>query len=337
MKQLARLGFATTAVVVLAALVAGCTSTDRAATDRAETVFTAPPSTVAPPTTTTTAAVDPQCTPNDPSRSLRPPNTLPPPGQMPVGTTMVDIQGRQTLRVGVDQNTLLFGYRNPQTNQLEGFDIDVARQVAQAIFGNPDAITYVVVTTNQRADAVAGTLATPPTVDMVASLYTINCQRWSKLSFSTAYYRAAQAILVPQGSKIQSREDLTGKRVCVTAGGTASTNAQLLALSPKLHPVAERTECLALLQDGVVDAIVADDTILYGFKAQDRTTKILQDRLTDEPYGLAINKDHPDFVRFVNGVLARMRADGTLFELENRWLGGVVDPLPQVPDASYRD
>ena len=336
MKQLARLGFATSAIAI-AALVAGCASSDREATNRAGSVFTVPPSTAAAPTTTTTSRVDKLCIPNDPSRSLKPPDVLPPPGQMPPGTTMADIQAHQTLRVAVDQNTLLFGYRDPRTNQLEGFDIDVAREIARAIFGTPDAISYVVVTTSQRANAVAGTAESPPTVDMVASLYTINCQRWSAVAFSTAYYRAAQAVLVPQDSTIKSVGDLANKRVCVTATGTASTNAQLLALRPKLHKVSERTECLALLQDGVVDAIVADDTILYGFKAQDRTMAILSDRLTDEPYGLAINKDHPDFVRFVNGVLARMRADDTLVELEEKWLGGVVDPLPPVPVASYRD
>jgi polar amino acid transport system substrate-binding protein len=91
------------------------------------------------------------------------------------------------------------------------------------------------------------------------------------------------------------------------------------------------------LQDGKVDAIVADDTILYGFVKQDRTTRLLPARLTEEPYGLAINKNDEDFVRFVNGVLERMRADGTLADLESKWLSGTVDPLPKIPDASYRD
>ena len=49
---------------------------------------------------------------------------------------------------------------------------------------------------------------------------------------------------------------------------------------------------------------------------------------------MAINLAHPDFVRFVNGVLAGLRADGTLSELNRRWLGGLA--RDQAPAARYR-
>src|SRR5262249_30304976 len=163
----------------------------------------------------------------NPAASLRPPNgPAPAPGQMPPGSTMAAIASRGKLRVGVDQNTLLFGYRNPRTGTLEGFDIDVAREIAGAIFGDPNAIDYKVVTTSGRKDAVAN-----GDVDMVASLYTITCERWHDISFSTAYYDAAQAVLVPKDSPIETVAQLAGKRVCVTKGGTASKNEQLLALN----------------------------------------------------------------------------------------------------------
>jgi polar amino acid transport system substrate-binding protein len=111
----------------------------------------------------------------------------------------------------------------------------------------------------------------------------------------------------------------------------------------KLQPQAEmvevgnRTECLVALQDGRVDAITADNTILYGFKRQDRSTELLPVELSDEPYGLAINKAHPDFVRFVNAVLQQRRDDETLARLEAKWLGDTVVPLPAVPPAQYQD
>ncbi len=59
---------------------------------------------------------------------------------MPPGSTMAAIAERGRLIVGVDQNTYLFGSRNPATGQLEGFDIDVAREIARGIFGDPDRI-----------------------------------------------------------------------------------------------------------------------------------------------------------------------------------------------------
>ena len=73
------------------------------------------------------------------------------------------------------------------------------------------------------------------------------------------------------------------------------------------------TDCLVLLQQGQVAAISTDDSILAGLAAQDPWTKIVGPRFSSEPYGLAISKQHPDFVRFVNAVLAadaRLTASG---------------------------
>ena len=252
--------------LVVVAFFVGCASTDRQASDRATTVFDETTATTVPPTTSTTI-LDPACDPNNPARSLSPtPGPLPAPGQMPPGSTMATIQTNGSLKVGVDQNTLLFGYRNPKSNELEGFDIDVAKEIASAIFGDPTKIDFVIVTTGQRQGAVKDGL-----VDMVASLYTINCARWHEIAFSSEYYRAGQRVLVREDSPIKYLVDLAGKRLCVTSGSTASTNEKLTNLQPKPEMVlaTTRTECLDKLQNSRVDAIVADDTILYGLREQD--------------------------------------------------------------------
>jgi polar amino acid transport system substrate-binding protein len=59
------------------------------------------------------------------------------------------------------------------------------------------------------------------------------------------------------------------------------------------------TDCLVLLEEGKIAAISTDDSILAGIAAQDPYTKIVGPRISDEPYGLAISRQHPDFVRFV--------------------------------------
>ena len=64
-----------------------------------------------------------------------------------------------------------------------------------------------------------------------------------------------------------------------------------------------------LLQQGQVAAISTDDSILAALEAQDPFTKIVGPPLNDQPYGLAISKQHPDFVRFVNAVLQADRVD----------------------------
>jgi polar amino acid transport system substrate-binding protein len=94
------------------------------------------------------------------------------------------------------------------------------------------------------------------------------------------------------------------------------------------------TDCLVLLQQGDVAAISTDDSILDGLAAQDPWTKLVGGRLTDEPYGLAISKQYPEFVRFVNAVLAQLRSDGQWAASYRHWIG---TPVPPQQPVQYSD
>ncbi|MDH5290095.1 MAG: ABC transporter substrate-binding protein, partial [Acidimicrobiia bacterium] len=70
--------------------------------------------------TTTAPSPDPACDTNAPERSLAPEGPLPPPGQMPAGSTMAEIQAKGKLVAGVGADTLLFGFLNPKSGDIEG-------------------------------------------------------------------------------------------------------------------------------------------------------------------------------------------------------------------------
>ena len=74
-------------------------------------------------------------------------------------------------------------------------------------------------------------------------------------------------------------------------------------------PSDSHTGCLVLFQQGKVDAITGDDTVLAGLAAQDPYARVVGRAFSAEPYGVGVNQDHVDLVRFVNGVLAA-DADG---------------------------
>jgi len=269
----------------------------------------------------------------DPTASLRPEGPLPAAGHMPAGTFMRKIQDRGRLIVGVDQNTLLLGYLNPFNGQIEGFDIDMLRQVAKAIFGDPKAIEFKAISSAQRIPVIQD-----QSVDIVADAMTITCERARQVAFTTVYYEAGQRIMVPSNSPVRSVGDLAGRKVCATIGSTSIENIRKLAPRAIPYPVPLRTDCLVALQEGKVDAISTDDAILYGFQAQDPYTKIVGPRFSNEPYGMAINRSHPEFVRFVNGVLAHARSDGTWASIYEKWLGRVTHaPPPAPPQPHYRD
>jgi polar amino acid transport system substrate-binding protein len=311
---------------IIAALLAGCGGTSDQALNASLAALGAHATTTT--TTSTSSAPPPNC--GDPTASLRPTGTLPPPDLMPSGTYMSQIQQRGNLIAGVDQNTLLFAYFNPQHAQLEGFEIDLMHQLAQAIFGDPNKVVFKVITTAQRTSAVED-----GTVDVVADAFTITCARKQLVDFSTVYYNAGQKLLVPIHSPIHSIADLAGKRVCATKGSTSIANIEQYAPKAIRVPVVQRTDCLVALQQGTVDAVTSDDTILLGFKAQDPYTQIVGGSIAPQPYGMAIAKTHPEFVTFVNGVLQRLRTDGTWARIYKRWLGTLAGPTPPPPTPHY--
>jgi polar amino acid transport system substrate-binding protein len=311
-------------LALVAALVAGCGATSDRASRMTLAALLSP---VPPPSPSTTTPPTPPC--GDVTASLRPPDSMPAPGAMPAGSFMERIERRGRLIAGIDQNTLLFAYFNPLDGRLEGFEIDILRELARAIFGNPNAIEFKAITTAQRIPAVQDR-----SVDIVADAITINCARRKQVDFSSVYYDAGQRVLVPSNSTVRSIRDLGRKRVCATIDSTSIGNIADSIPHPIPVAVPQRTDCLVALQQGAVDAISTDDAILLGFKAQDPYTKIVGARFTDEPYGMAISKAHPDFVRFVNGALDQMRSDGAWRRIYARWLGRFT-PTPAPPQAHY--
>lgn len=276
------------------------------------------------------ALAESDCTPQQLRSSLRPQGPLPAPGRMPAESTMARIAQRGHLIVAVGENAYPFAFHGTDL-KLEGFDIDIARDIAEAITGDRERVVF-------RPRPAAGRLETVRSgqVDMVIATVSLTCQRREKVDFSAVYYEASQRVLANRGSAITGLDDLRGKRVCAAIGTTSL--ARILADRSKPIPVGEPTpsDCLVLLQLGQVEAVSSDDTQLAGMAAQDPRTEIVGPQLTEEPYGIAISKDTPDLVRFVNAVLERRAQDGRWLAGYERWLT-LLGPPPSPPTPQYRD
>jgi polar amino acid transport system substrate-binding protein len=240
------------------------------------------------------------------------------------------IKARGYLRAGVSADSLLLGSRNPVTGQIEGFDIDVVHAIAQAMFGDPSKVQLVVI---QSADRIP--VLQKDTVDVVVRNMSMTCSRWNDIAFSAEYFQSGLKILVRKGSDATSLAALTGKKVCAP---NSTSTMDVVRATPGVQAVgaATHTGCLVLFQQGEVDAIAGDDTVLAGLAAQDPYAYVPPIApLTSEPYGVGIRKDRVDLVRYVNKVLEQWKADGRWTESYDTWFAKALGPAPQPPTPVY--
>ena len=312
--------------VVLMTLTGCATAQPSVATlEDGDNPYTAPPlpngaefATPLPPVT------DPEPDCGDPTASLRPD----PAGPMP---TVDAIRARGHLVVGLDTGSNLMSFRDPSTGTVQGFDVDIAREVARDLFGDPNRLDFKILTSADRLRALE-----EGSVDIVAKTMTITCERRQTVEFSSQYFVAHQRVLVVGGSGVDGVDDLGGRTVCVARGTTSLTRLQELLPDARILTVPMWSDCLVVLQQHQVDAVSTDDTILAGLASQDPYLEIVGDSLGIEPYGIGIPPAATDLVRFVNGTLERIRRDGTWTRLYDTWLT-TLGPAPAPPAATYRD
>lgn len=249
-------------------------------------------------------------------------------------TTLKKIVDRNRLIAGVSADSLHLGSRNPISGEIEGFDIDMVKAVAKAIFGTDVGhLELRVISSPQRIPVLQNN-----EVDIVARNMTINCARWQQIAFSAEYYHSGQKTLVPRDSTAKSTKDpqLDGKTICAPAGSTSLDN--LKDENPNVIPITADTDtgCLVLFQSGKAYGISGDDTVLAGDAAQDPYAKVLQEKaFSAEPYGLGINKDNTDLVQFVNKVLQDMKDNGQWMESYKNWLEPDLGKLAGPPAPVY--
>ncbi|MDH6279957.1 polar amino acid transport system substrate-binding protein [Prescottella agglutinans] len=314
------------ACVAGASVLTGCTSihTPPLTTVGNYTGFPLPSGAqIAPPPTTTVPGVA-DC---DATASLRPN----PPGENLAGPKVSEIQARGEVIVGVDQRNYLFSNRDPVTGAIEGFDVDIAHEIARDLLGDPAKVEFWLINPADRIQAVQDS-----SVDMIIMSTTMTCARAEQVAFSAEYFRAGQRLLVPQYSEIREPADLTGKRVCTVPDSPPMFAVQRLIPNVQLVTVPDWDDCLVALQQGQVDAVSTDDALLLGMAVQDPNMKIVGPVMEVAPYGIGINKNNDDLVRAVNGTLQRIGGDGTWTDIYNRWLAG-LGPSPGPPAPHYRD
>jgi ABC-type amino acid transport substrate-binding protein len=247
------------------------------------------------------------------------------------GTTMKRLQDAGVITIGVKFDMPPFGAKDPATGELQGFDIDLAKTIADELGVKPKYIEAL--SDNRLAFLKDGT------ADLILSNLTITAERDREIDFSEPYFVAKGRILVTKSdSSIGGVKDLAGKKVCTTLGSTYEETLKRQAPKAKLRLVDAYSECLALIRKGAVDAVSAEDAILAGMISQDNSLKLVGGKpLTTEPYGAGIKEGDTAFRQFVDGVIASYKEDGSWTTAYQQWVGQYTGHEQEPPSTTLQE
>ena len=244
----------------------------------------------------------------------------------PADSYMARIQQRGQLIVGVKYDTPPFGSLNPINNQVEGFDADLGRELARALFGDESKVRFDEAVSRNRIPFLQ-----EDKVDVILSTMTITEERRQEIDFTKPYYIAGQSILVKKGSPIQNVNDLNGRTVASASGSTSEANVRERAPSANLLLFPAYAEALAAMKDGRADAVSTDDVILMGMILKDPDLQLVGGLFTEEPYGAGMKKGRPEFLAFVERVFDDLKANGRWTELYKKHVAPVSGFVAEPP------
>lgn len=236
-------------------------------------------------------------------------------------STLQKIKDRGKLIVGVKYDVNLFGLKDPKSGKVEGYDADLARELAKKIFGKNANLSKVLelkqVNSKTRFDLVNN-----GTVDIGIATCTINDERKQKNNFSLRYFAAGQSLLVKKGSAIKSINDL-GKDTTVLSvkGSTSEQNIKEKAPDAPVQLYDDYAQAFSALKAGKGDVLTTDNAILMGMHKEDPNYVLVGGLFTEEPYGMILKKGDDDFTKYVDDFLKELQDNGTLDNLYNKWFG----------------
>ena len=229
-----------------------------------------------------------------------------------LATYMYALQTKGKIKIGALDNAAPFSTRDP-SGRYSGFEPDLGRELAKAIFGpqqdidtviewiSVDPSTAISAVTSLQADAVIARL---PITDANAAL----------VALTDTYFVTGERILISSSNdEIKDLADLDTKTVCVQSGSGVDAHVDDANGSARTLALDTWASCLGALQQGQVDAVAADEVTLWRLIAQDPMTKVVGHAMVEQRYAIGTSKNAPrqGFLPFLNTWLAGAIRDGT--------------------------
>lgn len=239
------------------------------------------------------------------------------------GTTGSGGGGGETLTVGSDIPYPPFEQGKP--GNYTGFDVELLEAVGKAI-------GHEVEFEDTSFDTIFLDLARG-NFDVVASAATITDEREKTVDFTNPYYLSEQAILVKEGSDIDSVEKLNGANVGVQQGTTGQEFVEEEGEAGQLRKYPQGPDAVSALENGTVEAVVIDIPVAENAVEANEGLEISAAISTEEEYGFAVKQGETELLEELNEGLEEVIGDGTYAKLYEKWFKH--EPPKEIESATH--
>jgi len=245
--------------------------------------------------------------------------------------TLKKVKETGTITVGYRESSIPFSYLDDKQQPI-GYAMDLCMKVVDAVKAELKVPNLKValqpVTSSNRIPLLQN-----GTIDMECGSTTNSTQRQQQVSFGPTYFVINVTAAVKKNSGVNALADLNGKNISTTSG---TTSVPLLKAYEKTKSVdvkeiygKDHAESFLLMADDRAVAFVMDDILLAGQIANSKSPadyKILPESLRQEPYGLMLRKDDPQFKALVDKTLGAVMKSGEIDKIYAKWFTSPIPP-----------
>ncbi len=217
--------------------------------------------------------------------------------------TLQDVQAKGFIQAGVNGDLYGFG-KADEKGVWRGIDVDCARALSAAVFGDPDKLKYTPLTAKTRFTALQS-----GEIDVLFRNATQTLSRDTALGldFAMVNYYDGQGFLVPKSLGIKSATELDGATVCVLPGTTTELNAadffRANGMKMKTVVIENTAELAKAFFAGRCDTLTSDTSQLAGTRAVAPNPDdyiILPEVISKEPLAPAVRHGDNQWKDIVN-------------------------------------
>ena len=203
--------------------------------------------------------------------------------------------------------------------EFEGIDVDTAKAIAEKLgleLQIDDMDFDAALLSVQQGKA-----------DIVMAGVTVTDERKAVMDFSDSYATGIQVVIVKEGGKVSSVDDLFAEGANNVVGTQTGTTGFIYATSDiqdaglgEVKSFAKTTDAVEALKNGQVDCVVIDNAPAQSFVESNPGLKILDTAYAQEDYAIGVAKGNTQLLDAINGALEELQADGTLQAIVDKYI-----------------